>query len=220
MAVSRRQIVESIHKGSIKANTRYEVWSRGLWLTDSGVEGLMAAGIAEALGRQLGRRQSLMMEQTFRNIAQWSRAAPRPGVRPATLRDTNRADIVLFNGRNRPTCIIEVKRKWGTKSCLHDLSRIRDLTRRNSFVHGGSLRRGFLAMIIAESETATKTPRARIESKVRKIRRIVEDKFPTKGQNMCFFLGESVRLGSRFREVYGEWEAASLCIEIYTPRQR
>ena len=40
MPITKPRIIEAIHQGSLVANQRYEAWSRGLWITDSGVEGL------------------------------------------------------------------------------------------------------------------------------------------------------------------------------------
>ncbi|MCY3671174.1 MAG: hypothetical protein OXH14_08840 [Alphaproteobacteria bacterium] len=215
MAITKGQIIEAIHEGTAVANRRYEDWSNGWWVTDAGVEGLMAASIAEAIHQRQTQQDSLMMEMAFGDIEALSEAQPRRGPRPAALRRTNRADIVLLNGRDRPTCIIEVKRSWNRDVCLKDLDRIHGLTQRLSHRNQGSLRRGFLAMTVAKGATSAKSPRDRIGEQVDRIRDAVHRQFRNGSANLVFHQGEPVPLGERFRDAYGEWVAASLCVEIY-----
>ena len=83
---------------------------------------------------------------------------------------------------------------------------------------GGSLRRGFLAMTIAKGATATKTPENRIGEQTDRIVEIVERHFRRMGIRVVYHLGESVPLGERFQDSYGEWAAAGFCVEIYVGR--
>ena len=52
MAITRGGIIEAIHEGTSGSNKKYEKWSNGMWVTDSGVEGLMVACIAEAVNKR------------------------------------------------------------------------------------------------------------------------------------------------------------------------
>ena len=215
MPITKGQIVEAIQEGTVIANRRYEDWSNGLWVTDSGVEGLLAANIAEAIHARQRRQESLMMELAFKDIADLSGAEPVPGPRPAAVQDTNRADIVLLNRNKRPICAIEVKRSWNGDACLTDLDRIYGLTQRFSYRRGGSLRRGFLAMMIAKGAILRQPPNQRIIEQIARIQEVVRQHFRRRTDKLVFYRGDPVPLGARFREVYGEWAAASLCIEIY-----
>ena len=48
-------IRDAILAGIQSANVEYEKWSNGWWATDSGVEGLLVAGIAKKLHADLSR---------------------------------------------------------------------------------------------------------------------------------------------------------------------
>ena len=219
MAITRGEIIEAIHKGTGGSNKKYEKWSNGMWVTDSGVEGLMVACIAEAVNKSQEQHESLVLEMSFGGIKDSSKAKPKPGPPPAALKGANRADIVLFNGSDRPTCVIEVKRSWNAGQCWGDLERIRDLVRSCSYVEGGSLKRGFLAMMIAKKANAAKSPKNRIDEQVDKIKEVVKTEFEKRGQGIDYHLGKAIPLGGRFREFYGDWRAASFCIEIASRKQ-
>ncbi len=54
--MTRCDIIKAVQEGSRDANKKYERWTRGWWLHDSGVEGLLVAGIAEGWGaNEIGR---------------------------------------------------------------------------------------------------------------------------------------------------------------------
>lgn len=214
MAITTGGIVDAIEEGCKVANRKYEEWSDGYWVTDSGVESLMVAYIGEAMNKRQEQHESLGMEVSFKDIKAMSKARPKRGRRPATVKDTNRADMVLFNGHVRPICVIEIKRTWNADQCWTDLERIRDLVRTCSHVKGGSLRRGFLAMVIAKEATKTKTSDERIAEYMDKIKKRVDSDFDRKGQNIKYHPGKANPAGMRFRELNGNWKAASLCIEI------
>ena len=106
----RRAIKKAILKGLQLANKRYERWSGGWWLTDSGVEGHAVSTIGEMLNRQVAGSGNIVMEMPFGTIEEWS-GAGRPRGRPReTLNASNRADIVVLDRRDRPVYVIEVKR--------------------------------------------------------------------------------------------------------------
>ena len=214
MAITKSQIIEAIEDGIVAANRKYEGWTNGSWVTDSGVESLMVTCIAEILHKHQEPQESLGLEVSFRDIRELSQASPGPGRRPSTMKDTNRADVVLFNAALRPTCVIEAKRSWNAKMCGRDLQRIRDLVRKCAHGHGGSLRRGFLAMIIARQATTTKSAKERIHEQMEKIEGSVNSTFAKKGQKVTYHRGGAKPPGKRFRALYGDWRAASFCIEI------
>ena len=106
------------------ANTRYENWSRGGWLSDSGVEGHVVSTIGEKLHGQIAGEGSIEMEVPFGCIQEWSKAR-RPRGRPRISQNKrNRADIVVLTTKCRPICVIEVKRGWDEEKCLWGLVRI------------------------------------------------------------------------------------------------
>ena len=218
MAITRKQIIEAVHEGTADANQRYEKWSNGWWVTDSGVEGLMVAGIAETIHKHQTQQESLRIEMAFRDIADRSGATPKRGPSPAAVRHTSRADIVLLNRRDRPICVIEVKRSWKKAVCLKDLDRIHGLIQRLSHQNQGSLQRGFLATIVAKNATSAKSPKDRIGEQVDRIQDAVQQHFRNRGANLVLHQGEPVPLGERFVNDYGEWATASLCVEVYIGR--
>lgn len=111
----RKVIRDAILEGVQTANGEYEKWSNGWWVTDSGVEGLLVAGIAKKLRAKLRHEESLLMEMPLSEIQEWSEAR-RPRGRPReTLRGAKRADIVLLDENERPVCMVEVKRFWNRK---------------------------------------------------------------------------------------------------------
>ena len=217
MTITRQKIVEALEEGIGAANRRYEAWTNGSWVTDSGVESLMVTCIAESLNKRQEPHESLGLEVSFRDIRHMSQANPGPGRRPSTMRDTNRADVVLFNAALRPTCVIEVKRTWNAEMCGRDLKRIRDLVRKCAHGHGGSLRRGFLAMIIARKATRTKSAETRIHEQMDRIEGVVNASFRKMAQTVTYHRGKARPPGKRFRDLYGDWRAASYCIEISSP---
>ena len=177
---SRKTIREAIFAGTRSANVKYEELSNGWWLTDSGVESLLVSAIAESLGSKQSDGESLVMELPFRNIVVWSGISRRRGRPRATLKGINRADIVLFNGNGRPVCVIEVKRLWDRARCFGDLARIRDLVLQCNRQHDGSLRRGFLALMLAKKETANETAKQRVGKQAEQIEDLIEAGFDHK----------------------------------------
>ena len=174
----------------------------------------MVSCIAEAVNRRQEQYESLAMEVPLGDIREMSEAKVERGRWPATLKGRNRADMVLFNRFERPTCVVEVKRTWNAGRCWKDLERIRDLVLACAHGKGGSLRRGFLAMIIAKKATNTKSSDDRIKEYIRGIKEMVDVQFENGGLNVRYLPGDARALGKRFRQLYGDWNAASFCIEI------
>ena len=214
MAMTGGAVVEAIREGTMAASGKCEKWTNGLRVTDSGVEGLMVSGIAEAANRRREQHESLAMEVPFGDIGERSEASAERCRRPAALRGANRADMVLFDRLERPACVVEVKRTWNAGHCWKDLERIRDLVHACARAKGGSPRRGFLAMIIVKAATGTRSADDRIGEYVRGIGERVDSQFENKGLNVRCRSGDARALGKRFRQLHGDWSAASFSIEI------
>ena len=141
---------------------------------------------------------------------QFSEICKRSGRRPPRIGRHRRVDIVLCNRSRRPTGVIEVKRKWNARQCMDDVLRIQQLIRACSHVNGGSLRRGFLALMIVKKPTSTKSARERVREQQAKIEeaigRVRRDEF-----NRAYSL-------SRFA-TSGNSTCASLVVAIVTPNQ-
>ena len=214
MAITRSGIVEAIQEGTSVANAKYESWSNGPWITDVGVEGLMVTYIEEAVNKRQEEYESLNLEVSFEEIKRSSSAKVARGRKHKTLSGKNRADIVLFNRLYRPTCIIEVKRLWNTDQCWKDLERIRDLIHTCCYKRKGTLRRGFLAMMIAKEAMKTKSADLRIEEQSNKITKLINSDFKNCGQDITFYLGQSKGISKTFKKQFGDWRSASFCIEL------
>ncbi len=212
----RKSIAVAIHEGIRDANRKFETWSNGEWVTEWGVEGLVVAGIAERLNSKMAPRESLLMEVPFSAIIDWSGAGRGPGRRREKLRGTNRADIVLFNGGDKPVCVIEAKRSWNQDRCFHDLERIRDLVRQCNNQRNGSLRRGFLAVMLAKPALGAKSAKQRIEEQADQIENSVTERLDLRGLKARFYRSAVRNYPEQYRDAYdsGEWAHASFCIEL------
>ena len=212
----RKAIAVAIHEGTRDANRKFEAWSDGSWVTEWGVEGLVVAGIAERLYSKMKPHESLLMEVLFSEIIDWSGAQRSPGRPRAKLRGTNRADIVLFNSGEKPVCVIEAKRQWNRDRCFHDLGRIRDLVRECNKQRNGSLRRGFLALMLAEYAVGPKSAKQRIEEQADQIENSVTEQFDLRGLNVRFHRSAVRNYPEQYRIAYDSDERAhaSFCIEL------
>ena len=221
MAIKKAQIIEAIHAGTETANRNYEDWSNGAWVTDSGVEGLLAASIAQAVHECQTEDESLLMELSFGDIEALSGANAMRGPRPVNFSVANRADIVLLNRVRKPICIIEVKRSWNRKHCLNDLDRVYNFVRRLSHSKSGSIQRGFLAFTIAKKATRKKTSDCRIIEHIETIKEQINAHFRRRTKNIRFHTSRRfISLGERHAKVWGEWKIAGFCVEIYAGRAR
>ena len=209
-------IREAIFAGIEAANVKYENLSDGWWLTDSGVESLLVSAIGESLGSKQSDGESLVMELPFRTIVDWSGTSRRRGRPRATLKGINRADIVLFNSDRKPVCVVEVKRLWDQARCFADMARIRDLVLQCNRQHDGSLRRGFLALMLAKKATANETAKQRIGQQAAQIEDLIEAGFDRKGLKLRCFAGPVRRYPEKYRIIYDEceWAHAGFCVEL------
>ena len=209
-------IKEAILDGIHAANVRYEEWSRGWWVTDSGVEGHVVSTIAEKLNQRITSQGSLVMELPFGIIRKGSGAARPPGRPRRTLNSRNRADIVLRDSNDRPVCIIEVKRFWDEEKCFKDLERIRDLIRQCSRKKGGSLSRGFLAFMLAAWETDDMSAEQTLKIEERYIRQRIRNQFERDGLSLRCHTGRIRRYPKKYRKLHDDvkWAHASFCVEL------
>ena len=205
MPITIAQIHRSIHEGARVANEKYEKWSNGWWVSDSGVEGLLVCEIAEKLHQHQSQSESLLLEMPFQNIQEWS-GAPRPRGRPRTaLMGNNRADIVLLNSQEKPKHIIEVKRLWNNATCLRDLDRICGLVQ---VCAAGSLKRGFLAVFLAREVRAGHDMRWAIDRIKESVKQHIEDRVVNITE------GKINEAESENRK----WQSSSLSIEVSARR--
>ena len=72
-------------------------------------------------------------------------------------------------------------------------------------------------MIIAKEATKTKSAEERIHEQMEKIEESVNSTFAKKGQKVTYYRGDAKPPGKRFRKLYGDWRAASFCVEISAP---
>ena len=211
-----RSLVAKVALGAINsANVKYEMWSKGWWVGDSGVEGLMTANIAEALALIQENDESLVMELEFQYIVSES------GVKLTkenieALGPNRRVDIALFDRSGAPAFVIEVKRLWTPSDCYSDLKRLRDLIRTLSTKSGGSLKSGFLATMLAKKATTNLTAVERIEQEFYKIEEGLESSFDHKEQTIKCYFSTARKYPQEYREAHSqqEWASAAICIEV------
>ena len=178
----------------------------------------MVATIARKLVSKLSEDESLMIECPFPYIRKWSEAHPRPGRPPKTLTGKKRADIVLFDSEDRPIWVVEVKRKWDRTQCFDDLKRIRALVLRYGPQNTGTLRGGFLAMMLAEKESRSKSADEKVWEQLEKIKKTITNKFDYEGLILRYHQDSVRKLPKKFRgdpeDPWPNWSHVSLCIEI------
>ena len=215
-------IREAIFAGIEAANVKYGELSDGWWVTDTGVEGLLVSAIAERLDSKQRDGESLVMELPFRYIIDWSGTSRRRGRPRATLRGIKRADIVLFNSDRKPVCVVEVKRLWDRARCFADLARIRDLVLQCNRQHNGSLRRGFLAFMLANAATANETAKQRMEKQAEQIEDLIGAGFNSKGLTLRCFAGPVRDYPEKYRLMCdeGDWAHAGFCVELSSGNAR
>ena len=206
MAITRSEIEGSIHRGTMDANRMYANWSNGYLVRDSGVEGVVVACVAASVYKKQTEKESLWIEVPFGDIVGMARTEGQVRGRPSKLlANQNRADIVLFNARDQPTTVIELKRFWSRKPCIVDLRRIGGLVERYNHTNGGTLRRGFLGLSVAKQRDRTKSADERMEEQVNKIRMALDEDFQTD----C-----NVRVTNGKPRKHGDWKVWSVVVEV------
>ncbi len=210
MTIAKGTVVRAVLQGMATANTKFEEWSQGSWVSDYGVEGLMVAYIAAALRRQQDQRESLLLEASFEEIQECSGAARRPGRPRAVMQGKRRADIALFDRRGRTVHVIEAKRKWERSRCFRDIERLLALLDACAKQKNGSLKHGFLALPIVEWADRPDEVRSKIQARARNIEADVRSNFGIEGPAAEFSLGHMRRYPEKYGET-GQWAWASFC---------
>ena len=214
-------IRQAIFAGIQAANLKYEKWSNGWWLIDSGVKGLMVSSIAERLSFKQNGQGSLVLAVSLRDIRNWSFTNRPPGRPSKTATGSRRADIVLLNGNERPVCAIEVERMWNRDRCFADLTGIRDLVIHCDGRNDDSLERGFLAVMLARKATARKGAKLRVAEQAARIEDEIRRDFDSKGLAVRCHAGLVRDYPRKYRDIHGEgdWAHAAFCVEISAPTQ-
>ena len=218
MTITKEAVINAVHRGITTANSKFEKWSKGSWVSDYGVEGFMVADIAAALRKEQDKDESILLEATFKEIREYSGAQRRPGRPKKVLKDRNRADITLLNQDGRTVRVIEVKRSWEKTTCFNDIKRLLTLLEDCERQRGGSLKYGFLALPIVKS---AKT-RSEVQSKIRAKAKSIEEEVQTEVRKK---FEKKIRVESRlgnmswypkhYREKYGdekEYALAGFCL--------
>ncbi len=210
-------VADLLLDGMQLANTRYERWTNGWWITDVGVERYVVSTILETLHHKLPRRQVSVSELSFEHIIWWSGRYPRPGRPRANMNEGNRCDIVILSASGRPIHLVEVKRNWHEDNCLLDLSRIRDLLLECGPARDGSLRRGYLTFIIqSNGENAGQSLRNLNQDKD-EIQEAIHRRFNPNGLQIEFHCGAKRRWPVRYKGEYGlDWFNSPICVELMT----
>lgn len=144
------EINQAILKGIKAAFYKFEDWTAGSWLIDYGCESVIQVQVASELANaRPNPKYSICLEPWFQEILDLEEArAAGKGKWPKEISWNKRADIAVFNSRNRPIAVIEVKRKWVTKYCVEDLKRIAALIKHGGSQRSGQIRSGFLELYV------------------------------------------------------------------------
>ena len=177
MTITKEAVINTVHRGITTANSKFEEWSKGSWVSDYGVEGFMVAHIAAALRKEQDEGESILLEATFKEIREYSGAQRRPGRPKKVIKDRNRADITLLNQDGRTVRVIEVKRSWEKTTCFNDIERLLTLLEDCERQRGGSLKYGFLALPIVKSAKTRSEVQREIKAKSKSIEKEVRTKF-------------------------------------------
>ena len=216
--VGRIAIEKAILVGVQDANKRYEKWSRGGWVSDSGVEGHVVSTVAEKLHGVVSGMGSIELEVPFGSILESSGAESPPGRPRKNLNARNRADIVILTKKWRPVYIIEIKRSWHETKCLKDLKRIRDLILRCGRQKNGSVGAGFLAFLLEGWETADMTAEQCLKSQVKEISGAIGDRFNEREMNLRCRPGAVRRYPKKYRVLHNQTDCvhAPFCIGLWS----
>lgn len=186
MPVGRKSVSEAVLAGIAEANKRFERMSHGYWICDYGVEGYVHGVIASFLRKEQNESESMLFEVSFKEIREYSDAPRRPGRPRDILKDTHRADIVMFDRSRRPVHVIEVKRFWSSKSCFNDIKRILALLDEYSRAKNGSLNHGVFVFPIVEMASSKNEAREKVRKRAQKIRHAVKTRFSLDKRSVIF----------------------------------
>ena len=211
-------IENAILSGIQSANERYETCSNGWWLTDSAAKGPIVSSIAEQLCAIRGEGESVVLELPYRYVLEWSGNGPAPGRPPQALTGRGRADIVLLGGDGKPACVIDVERVWDRVRWFSNMTRLRDIVIQSHDGENGSLRWGFLTVLLAASATADRNAPTLIEEETARIGRLVLGEFDGRGLRVRCRTGQVRHIPRHYYGApeAGEWAHAGFCVELST----
>lgn len=218
MTISKEAVIKAVFRGMTTANTSFEEWSKGSWVSDYGIEGFMVAHVVAALREEQDKGESLLLEATFKEIREYSGAVRRPGRPKKVLKDGYRADITLLDQYDRTVHVIEVKRNWEKTTCSHDIERLLALLETCGRQRSGSLKYGFLALPIVESAKKRSEVRDKILDKDKSIKKDVRTAFRKEFETKFRVeprLGDISWYSKHYREKYGvekEYALADFCL--------
>ncbi len=141
-------ISNRIVDGARKALTEYKKWSGNYPVENYGSESIITSFIAQALMKG-NKEHRLALEEQFSILYSNSKSVIK-GRKPNIISDLKRADIVLYgkdNENNVLEHIIEVKKKFCTRSALQDIERMILLLEKISNKGNGTLKSGHFVYI-------------------------------------------------------------------------
>ena len=213
MPIRKQDVIDAVLKGIARGNKKYENMTGGYWLTDSGAEGFMVANVADWLHEALGDNESLLLETQYGWIQEWSGASRPRGRPPEALKGKPRADIAVFNAREKPAYVIELKRSWDRKRCFTDIRRLRATLRQCARQVNGSLKHGILGLMIVESGASRYAAQRKIRDKAAAIQEDVQTSFKLDDSKVEFSRGDMRRFPNWYK-YDEEWFAAGFCITL------
>ena len=213
MTISQKDVVDGILSGINSANTSFEKWSKGAWIPDYAIEGFMVAHIAAALRKRQHEHESLLIEAPFEEIRECSEASRTPGRRRRVLEGRRRADIALFDGKDRSVYVIEAKRTWNRKPCFRDVKRLLALLHECARQRDGTLKAGFLCLTIVEWGTNRREVEHWASERMRQIHEDIREQFKIDGRKMTSKPGRKRWYPKKYCG-NEEWVAVPFCIKF------
>jgi hypothetical protein len=145
--ISAKQLKKVLEHSIVEANAEYEILTGGEWLSDRGVESVVAYHVSMAVKNVLPKNHHVIPEGSVRQIQNGGLGVTLKGRKSTHLRAGNRIDIVLTNNAYKPFGVIELKRDRFTRNWKKDADRIVYLIKKLDYI-----RIGAFAVFIAEKE--------------------------------------------------------------------
>jgi hypothetical protein len=121
--ISAKQLKSVLECSIVEANTHYEMLTGGEWLSDRGVESIVAYHVSKAIKDVLPKNQYVVPEVTVNQIEK-KLSVSLKGRRSIHFRKGNRIDVVLTNSAGKPFGVIELKRDRFTSTWKKDADRV------------------------------------------------------------------------------------------------
>ena len=127
MAITKKQIIQALHLGVRNAIDDCHRWSGGATTLANSPEYLITVEIAWNIFRDLGESEWLRLETPYKEVLDGAGIAKGPGAPLKAIKGGKKADLALFKNRDKPTCVIEVKKNPTVADLMRDLERLRDV---------------------------------------------------------------------------------------------